>query len=84
MRIHDPLLYSIYEKSIIVRYESYLLYIRKEKKMSPFMLFTIMLIAGICFLVLGKKLDGKAKGIFITAGIVICIFSAYGLFTSFL
>lgn len=52
--------------------------------MSPRLLFTLILLAGIAFVYLGKKVKEKIKFVFIIAGILFVLFGGFGVFTSML
>lgn len=52
--------------------------------MTPQILFIIVLIVGIVCMLVGKKQEGKKRVIPVLIGIACCIFSLFGLITSFL
>ena len=52
--------------------------------MTPRMLFALVLIISIVLFSASKKVDGKAKAFIIILGALGCMFSVFGLVTSFL
>ncbi len=52
--------------------------------MSPTLFFTLLLLIGILFVVMGKKTKGKTGAMFIALGIIFAVIGGYGVFTSFL